>query len=122
MNIALWVIAGILALVFVGAGAAKITTPKAKLAEKGMPYVEDFTANQIKGIGALEILGAIGLIVPAFIGWAHWLVPTAALGLTLVMIGAIVVHSRRKEPFIPALVLGILAAFVFIARFWITGF
>lgn len=43
--------------------------------------------------------------------------PVAAVGLVLVMVGAIIVHLRRKEQFVPALVLGILAAFVAIGRF-----
>lgn len=122
MNIALWIVAGLLALAFLAAGAGKLTTPKEKLAEKGMTYVEDFTQGQIKAIGAIEILGAIGLIAPAFIESVDWLVPTAATGLALTMVGAVVVHARRKEPFIPAVVLGALAAFVAVGRFWITSF
>lgn len=119
MNIVLWVAAALLALAFAAAGAGKLTTPRAKLAEKGMTYVEDFSDAQIKGIGAAEVLGAIGLIVPAFINGIEWLVPAAAVGLMLVMIGAVVVHLRRKEAFAPALVLGVVAAFVAVGRIWI---
>jgi uncharacterized membrane protein len=119
MNIALWIVAGLLALAFLGAGASKLVTPKKKLYEKGMTYVEDFSDAQIKTIGTLEILGAIGLIAPAFISGATWLVPTAATGLLLTMIGAVVVHIRRKEQFVSPLVLGLLAAFVAVGRFWI---
>lgn len=117
MNIALWIAASLLALAFLAAGLGKLTTPKDKLAEKGMAYVEDFSEGQIKAIGALEVLGAIGLIVPAFIGGIEWLVPAAAVGLLLTMIGAIVVHLRRKETFVPSLVLGVVAAFVAAGRF-----
>lgn len=117
MNIALWIAASLLALAFLAAGLGKLTTPKDKLAEKGMAYVEDFSEGQIKAIGALEVLGAIGLIVPAFIGGIEWLVPAAAVGLLLTMIGAIVVHLRRKETFVPSLVLGVVAAFVAVGRF-----
>ncbi|MDS0137720.1 MULTISPECIES: DoxX family protein [unclassified Amycolatopsis] len=119
MNIALWIVAGLLAVAFLGAGASKLVTPKKKLYDKGMTYVEDFSDAQIKTIGTLEILGAIGLIVPAFISGATWLVPTAATGLLLTMIGAVVVHIRRKEQFVSPLVLGLLAAFVAVGRFWI---
>lgn len=122
MNIALWIVAGLLALAFLGAGVTKLVTPRTKLYDKGMTYVEDFSDAQIRTIGTLEILGAIGLIAPAFISWATWLVPTAATGLLLTMIGAIVVHVRRKEQFIPPLVLGLLAAFVAAGRFWIETF
>ncbi|WP_410610169.1 DoxX family protein [Amycolatopsis sp. lyj-109] len=119
MNIALWIVSGLLALAFLGAGASKLATPKKKLYDKGMTYVEDFSDAQIKTIGTLEILGAIGLIAPAFVSGATWLVPTAATGLLLTMIGAIVVHIRRKEQFVSPLVLGLLAAFVAVGRFWI---
>lgn len=122
MTIALWIVAGLLAAVFLMAGLAKITTPRPKLAEKGMTYVEDFTDGQIKAIGTAQVLGAIGLIAPAFVDGLTWLVPTAAAALMLVMIGAIIVHIRRKEAFVPPLVLGLLAAFVAVGRFWIETF
>ena len=122
MNIALWIVAGLLALAFFVAGLAKILTPREGLREKGMTYVEDFSGGQIKAIGGLELLGALGLIVPAFIGSISWLVAVAASGLAVTMIGAIVVHIRRKEPFAPALVLGVLAAAVAVGRFWIAPF
>jgi hypothetical protein len=48
-------------------------------------------------IGLAEILGAIGLVVPAAVHIAPILVPLAAVGLALVMAGAAVVHARRKE-------------------------
>ncbi|WP_206792507.1 DoxX family protein [Amycolatopsis sp. MtRt-6] len=119
MNIALWIVAGLLAVAFLGAGVSKLVTPKKNLYDKGMTYVEDFSDAQIKTIGTLEILGAIGLIAPAFVSGATWLVPTAATGLLLTMIGAVVVHIRRKEQFVSPLVLGLLAAFVAVGRFWI---
>lgn len=122
MNITLWIVAALLAVAFLAAGAGKLRMPREQLAEKGMTYVEDFSDGQIKMIGALEVLGAIGLIVPAFVDGLQWLVPLAATGLTLTMIGAIITHIRRKEGFIPALVLGILAAFVAVGRFWIETF
>lgn len=122
MDIALWVVTALLAAVFLAAGSTKVITSKDTLAEKGMAYVEDFTAGQIKTIGALEVFGAIGLIVPAFVDGTEWLVPTAATGLLITMVGAVIVHVRRKEPFAPALVLGLLAAFVAVGRFWVETF
>lgn len=122
MNIALWAIAAVLAGAFAAAGFMKVTTPKEKLHENGMTYVEDFSAGQIKTIGALEVLGAIGLIVPAFVEGLEFLVPTAATGLLVTMIGAVIVHARRKESFTPALVLGALAAVVAIGRFFVAPF
>ncbi len=122
MTIALWVVTGLLAVIFAAAGLAKATTPKASLHKKGMTYVEDFSDGQIKAIGIAEVLGAVGLIVPVFISSITWLVPTAAIALALTMVGAVVVHAKRKEPFVPALVLGVLAALVAFGRIWIAPF
>lgn len=119
MNTALWVVAGLLALVFLGAGAMKLTQPKAKLAKAGQGWAEDFSDGAVKGIGALEVLGAAGLVLPALVDTATVLVPLAASGLVLMMIGAAVTHARRGEyPNIAAnVVLGGLALFVAIERF-----
>src|SRR5262249_6864758 len=74
-----------------------LTRPKEKLAASGMGWTEDFPAGAVKAIGALEVLAAIGLIVPAAFGIAPVIVPLAALGLVLLMIGAAITHARRKE-------------------------
>lgn len=118
MNIALWIVAGLLAAAFLAAGTMKLTQPKEKLSA-GMPWTDDFSASAIKGIGALEVLAAIGLILPAALDIAPVLVPLAALGLVLVMVGAMATHARRKENqmIIINLVLALLAAFVAWGRF-----
>lgn len=117
MDVALWIVAGLLALAFLGAGTMKATRSKEQLAASGMAWTEDFSAPMVKAIGTLEILGALGLILPAVTGILPVLVPLAALGLAVTMIGAVIVHLRRREPFIPPLVLLALAAFVAIGRF-----
>jgi hypothetical protein len=124
MNITLWIVASLLALIFLAAGTMKIAQPKEKLAASGQAWVEDFPSGAIKGIGALEILGALGLILPAVLDTATLLVPAAAAGLLLLMIGAAVTHARRKETpnVIINLVLGVLAAGIAIARFGPYGF
>lgn len=108
-----------LAAAFAAAGLMKIAQPKAKLAESGMGWTEDFSDGQVKGIGALEVLGAIGLILPAALDIAPILTPIAAAGLALLMAGAAVTHVRRGEQnMVPInLVLGGLAAFVAVMRF-----
>ena len=113
MNIALWIVAGLLALAFLGAGSMKAFRPKDAL-RANMGWVDDYSDTMVKVIGWLEILAAIGLILPAVTGIAVILTPLAALGLVLVMIGAIVVHTRRKEyQGLPVnVVLLLLAAFV----------
>jgi len=118
MNIALWIVAGVLAVVFVTAGLLKLTQPKVKLSEN-MAWVEDFSAGQVKAIGTVEILGAVGLILPGVTGIAPVLVPIAAAGLAIVMIGAAITHLRRKEaPLALAnAVLFALAVFVTWGRF-----
>ncbi len=119
MNIALWIIAGLLALAFLAAGAMKLTQPKEKLAASGMAWVEDFTPGMIKTIGALEVLGALGLILPAALGIIPVLVPIAAVGLAALMVGAAITHARRKErQMLPVnLVLFALAVVVAVGRF-----
>lgn len=110
MTIALWILNIVLALAFLAAGLMKIARPKAALAGSGMGWVEDFSDSAVKGIGAIEVVGAIGLIVPMATGIAVILTPLAAVGLVLVMAGAVVVHQRRREPIVPPLVLGVISA------------
>ena len=119
MNIVLWVVASLLALAFLASGISKVTGERSQMIEK-TPYVEDFPQNAVRLIGAVEILGAIGLILPAALGIAPVLVPLAATGLALVMVGAAVVHLRRGEGIqaaIPSIVLAVLAVFVAWGRF-----
>ncbi|BBE21376.1 hypothetical protein MN0502_02590 [Arthrobacter sp. MN05-02] len=119
MNITLWIVAAVLALAFLGAGAMKLTQPKEKLAASGMGWTESFSPGAVKAIGAAEVLGALGLILPALTGIATFLVPLAATGLVLIMVGAIITHLRRKEGqmVVVNVVLGALALFVAIGRF-----
>jgi hypothetical protein len=116
MNLTLWIVAGLLAAVFLLAGTIKLIVPKEKLAAAaGGGWVEDFSAGFVKALGAVEILGAVGLILPALLDIAPVLVPLAALGLGLIMIGAAIVEFRRQE-FKHVLVnLAYLALAVFVA-------
>lgn len=119
MNLVLWIVAGLLALAFLGAGLMKALRPKVALAESGLTWVEDFSPGMVKAIGVLEVLGAIGLILPAALDIAPIFVPLAALGLVLAMIGAVIVHIRRDEikTIAPSVVLLLLSAFVAWGRF-----
>ena len=96
MNIVLWIIAGLLAAVFLAAGLTKLTQPKEKLATM-MAWTNDHSAGRVKTLGTLEVLAAIGLILPAAFNIVPVLVPLAALGLVAVMIGAAFTHARRNE-------------------------
>lgn len=115
MNIALWVIAGLLAAAFLTGGLMKMAQPKEKLAAAGMGFAEDMSTGTVKAVGALEVLAAIGLVVPALLGIAPVLVPLAAIGLALLMIGAAVVHLRRHEVAPLAVNAAILALAVVVA-------
>jgi len=96
MTVAYWIVAGILAAVYLAAGATKLLQPRDRLGAR-MRWVNDFSAGAIKSIAALEVLGAIGLILPPLTGIAPVLAPIAALGLVVVQVGAIVVHLRLGE-------------------------
>jgi uncharacterized membrane protein YphA (DoxX/SURF4 family) len=119
VNVVLWIIASLLAVAFVAAGLMKVSQPKEKLAASGMGWVDDFSPRTVKTIGTLEVLAAIGLILPAALGIAPVVVPLAAVGLVLLMAGAAITHRRRKEtPMIVGnLVLLALAAVVIWGRF-----
>ncbi|MGY2032737.1 DoxX family protein [Nocardia gipuzkoensis] len=114
MNIALWIVAGISAAMFAMAGVMKSTQPKDKLAEK-LPWVEDVSLPTLRLIGVSELLGALGLILPAWTGIAPILTPIAATGLAVIMALAIVTHARRREPSAIVFNLVLLAAAVFVA-------
>jgi len=110
MTIALWILNGLLALAFVAAGAMKVARPKSALVASGMGWADDFADPTVKLIGAAEVVGGIGLILPLLTGIAPILTPIAAAALTVVMIGAVAVHVRRKENATPSIVLAVLSA------------
>ncbi|WP_199443075.1 DoxX family protein [Umezawaea beigongshangensis] len=119
MNVVLWGVAGLLAAVFLHAGATKALRSREKLVASGMGWYENWPPVAIKTVGVLELLAAIGLVLPAVTGIAPVLVPLAATGLVAVMAGAVVVHTRRAEFawLAPNAVLLLLAAVVAWGRF-----
>ena len=119
MTTFLWILSFLLAAVFIGTGAAKLLTPREQQIER-TPYAEDFPHTVIMSIGVLEILGAIGLIVPALTGIAPILAAFAAAGLAITMVFAALVHVRRGDgalATLPSIVLAILAVTVAWSRF-----
>ncbi len=116
MNTALWILQILLALTFLLTGAAKLFVP-VEVAAKRQGWVLDFPPDIVKLIGLLEVLAALGLVLPGVTNSLPWLTPLAAVGLVLTMIGAMVVHFRRKETIIPNVVLLVLAAAVAYGRF-----
>ena len=118
MNVVIWIVQIVLGLAFILAGVMKATQPREKL-QTQMTWVEDYSGQQVKLIGVIELLGGLGLILPAWTGIAPILTPLAATGLAIVMVLATLVHVRRKElNALPVnVVLFALAAFVAITRF-----
>lgn len=115
MGTVLLIVQGVLALVFVGVGFMKLRTPYATMAaDPKSDWVKAYSAGFVRFLGLAEVAGGLGLILPRVTGVAPLLVPVAAAGLMVIMLGAIGTHLRRKEgpmvipPLLLALVLGYL--------------
>lgn len=116
MNLALWIATGLLAFVALAGGIIKTFIPKEKLAKQpGAKWVENASAGFVKALGVLEILAAVGLILPAVLGIAPILVPVTAVCWILLMICAIITHLRLGEVKSVFLNLSYLALAAFIA-------
>jgi len=96
VNIALWIIAGLLALAFLLVGSMKAVLPVETLKHQ-VPCTKDVPAPFVRLIESTEVLAAIGLILSAVTGIASWLTVASAFGLVIVMISAAIFHSTRKE-------------------------
>ena len=111
MVIALWIAAALLAFSNLGAGTFKLVTPRSRLV--GMqPWTNDFTATQIRLIGAAEVLGGLGVILPLVTTVLPIVASIAAFAIAVLQVGATVVHVRRKELIVPNVVIIALALFV----------
>lgn len=120
MNIALWIVQSLLALVYLATGGLKIVRPREQLVASGnFDWMKDSSDAGVKAVGLVEILGALGVILPWLTGIASILTPIAAIGLVVVQIGALRVHLVRnqRQPLPVNLLLLLLAAFVAAGRF-----
>jgi uncharacterized membrane protein YphA (DoxX/SURF4 family) len=118
MNIALWIIQALLALLFLFAGGTKLVLPLEVLTSMGSPNQIPLPGLLVRFIGVCEVLGAIGLILPGLLRIRPGLTPLAAAGLVIIMIGATVL-TFAGDGFamaLPPLVVGLLAAFVAYGR------
>lgn len=105
---------------FLMAGMMKATKSKEGLKEAGgerMAWVDSVSASNVKLIGVLETVIAVGLILPQLTGILPWLTPLAAVGFVCTMIGAAILHVQRGESPAMNVVLLLLAAFVAYGRF-----
>ncbi len=111
MIIALWIASILLTLSNLGAGGFKLVRSRAKLLTV-QPWTNDFSAPQIKLIGAAEVLGALGVILPLLTQILPVVTSIAAFAIALLQVGAVVTHIRRKETVIPNVVIIAIALFV----------
>ena len=118
MNLALWVVQGLLAVAYLFSGFIKVTQPIDRLGKQMMTWAPEVPPSLVRFIGAAELLGAIGLIVPLATGVLPWLTVAAAIGLVAVQILAAGFHASRSElSKVPMnLVLLVLAAVVVYGR------
>ena len=125
MNTAAWIVSGLLAATYLMAGTLKTTQSPEKLRPQ-MGWVDDISLPTLRLIGSLEILGALGLVLPKLLdvvddrgGVEGTLSGLAATGLVLIQLLAIPVHVRRGEGPKSSfnVILALLAAFVAAARF-----
>jgi hypothetical protein len=118
-NTVLWIVQGLLAVMFLFAGGSKLVMTAAQMIEQGAAVggMQPPIAF-IRFIGVCELLGAIGVVVPWLTGIRPGLTPLAAAGLAVIMIGATVVNLTTTVPALAIFtaILGLLAAFVAYGR------
>jgi len=113
MNIALWIVQGLLALMFIFAGSMKAF--QYEKAKTYLPWAKEYSRGYVFFIGISEVLGGIGLILPYAIGVVPVLTSIAAIALAVVMILALIFHLKRKEHQGIAMNLILLALTIFVA-------
>ena len=118
MNVALWIVQGLLAFAFIGAGTMKVFAYEKY---KGMSEKKNGPTGLSRGlitfIGMAEIAGSLGIVLPMATNIAPWLSPWAAVGLAIIMLLAIGFHVRRHESVAVPVILFLLAGFVVFGRF-----
>ncbi|GAA1998485.1 DoxX family protein [Catenulispora subtropica] len=120
MNVALWIAAGLLAVVGLVGGALKVVTPKAKLAAmRGGEWTQGLSDGLIKGIGVLEVLAAFGFVLPRMLDIAPVMVPVTAVCWMALMVGATVTNQRvgQGKLAVATVMYLAIAAFVAVGRF-----
>ena len=108
-----WVFSVVLAVVFLLTGMTRVF--RYEKARDLFPWVKNLPRALVQAIGIAEILGALGLILPAVTGIYSWLTPVAAIGLALLIFMAAVFHTTRREMADAALNVMLLILLVFVA-------
>jgi hypothetical protein len=121
VELAYWIVAGLLAAFYLYAGGIKVVQSREQL-QPMMGWVDRVPMPLVRTIGVLEVLGAAGLILPPLSGIAPGLAIAAAIGLVLIQIGGIAVHVSRGETRQIGLNIALLAAAavtVWLATAWL---
>jgi uncharacterized membrane protein YphA (DoxX/SURF4 family) len=119
VNTLIWIVQSLLALLFIFHGIAMFNPPAA--VQDSVVKKMGFNLPFLKIIGTLEVLGGICLILPSWTRVMPLLSPMAALGLVVIMIGAVVSHARQAEgqQTVITTIVTLLAIFVVVGRFWL---
>jgi len=120
VNVAYWIVAGLLALFYLYGGGVKLVRSREQLRPM-MAWVDSTPMPAVRAIGAVEVLGAAGLVLPPLTGIAPWLALAAAIGFVVLQIAATRVHLRMGDRQI-ALNLGLVltaAVTVWLATTWL---
>ncbi|PRY39652.1 DoxX family protein [Umezawaea tangerina] len=120
MDIAYWIVAGLLALFYAYAGGVKIVRSRDGLRPM-MAWVDRMPLPAVRAIGVLELLGAVGLVLPPLTGVAPWLALAAAIGFVLLQLGAIPVHltSGDRQIALNATLVVVAAVTAWLATTWL---
>jgi DoxX-like protein len=121
MTVAYWVIAGLLALFYLYSGGVKVLRSPDQLRPM-MGWIDAVPLRLVRAIGVLEVLGALGLILPPLTGIAPALALAAAVGLVLIQVGGISLHLSRGEAKLIGLNIGLLVlagAEIWLATTWL---
>ena len=117
MKIVTHIVQALISIGFGLPGFMKIMKPYEELAaDPMMGWVNDFSPMQITGIGVLEVLGVLGMLLPFIIKKFKGVVPVAAAGAALLFGGAVITHIMRGENFVPPMILMAMAIFTVLAR------
>ncbi|HEX6283719.1 MAG TPA: DoxX family protein [Pyrinomonadaceae bacterium] len=118
MNIVLWIIQILLALLFLFAGGSKLVMSAEQMQSLASPNQVHLPITFIRFIGVVEVLGGLGLVLPGLFGIKKGLTPLAAIGLTIVMVGAVIITIAGDGIVmaIAPLIFGLLCAFVAYGR------
>ena len=116
MDLALWIAAGVLGGVALMGGFTKTFLPLAKLAaHEGGQWTAHASPVLVRTLGVLELLAAVGLILPAAFDVAPVVVPVTAVCWVALMVGAMLTHLRFRQVGLAVLCLGYLAVAAFVA-------